>query len=179
MSCFFLSPCFFTSSLILLISSCFSSFQLLSPGFSLLSSSPSRPVPPSQSRPCPVPVLSRTCPACPIPSPVQVSERDGDRHYNHFQTHHHHPPLNFSKPLRAFIEYSLSYTQSCTGLRKGRGQTLLSSSSSRPTVPVPSLSCPTVPVPSLSCPCPIPSPVQVSERDGDRHYNHFQTTTHH
>ena len=46
----------------------------------------------------------------PIPSPVQVSERDGDRHYNHFwTTTTTHPPLNFSKPLRAFIQYSWVY----------------------------------------------------------------------
>ena len=42
--------------------------------------------------------------------PVQVSERDGDRHYNHFwTTHHPPPPLNFSKPLEAFIQYSWVY----------------------------------------------------------------------
>ena len=52
-------------------------------------------------------------------------------------------------------------------IKKLQENEILSSSPSRPTVPVP------------SHPCPKSSPVQVSERDGDRHYNHFQTTAHH
>ena len=72
------------------------------------------PVPSHRPSPVPVPYLSHPCPPClipvpPVPYSVLYRSQRGtgtDTIITFIPTTTTHPPLNFSKPLRAFIQYS-------------------------------------------------------------------------